>query len=154
MDWGLEAGGLFGVLGGVLFTYRHFQLRNAGKASTAWPTANGRILVSSITEKESWDNGTRYVDHIPTVEYAYDIADKSYLGKSIAHKVFSSLTRLQAQTILDKYPLSATIAVHYKPSDPSNAVLEPGMQQSLMLLILGAIFLPVGLLMMWAGANG
>jgi hypothetical protein len=154
MDWGLEAGGVFGAVVGALFTFRHFQLRSAGKASVAWPTVPGRILVSGITEKESWDNGTRYVDNIPTVEYAYDIANKSYLGKSIAHKVFSSLTRVQAQTILDKYPLSTTVAVHYMPSDPSQSVLEPGVQQSLTLLIMGVIFLPIGLLMMWAGSNG
>jgi hypothetical protein len=154
MNWGLEAGGLFGAAVGVLCLYRHFQLQSAGKASVGWPIAPGRILVSKITEKESWDNGIRSVDNIPTVSYAYDVAGNSHSADKIAYKIFLNMTQIQAQSVLDKYPVGAAVSVHYQPSDPSQSVLETGAQSTMVQLIIGVIFLPLGLLLMWAGSNG
>jgi Protein of unknown function (DUF3592) len=154
INWGLEAGGTVGVGVGILFIYRHFQLRGVGKTSTAWPKIASCIVTSVITEKESWEGRTRYVDNIPTVEYTYDVDRKSYSGDNIAYKVFSSLTRPAAEKILEKYPIGATVDVHYNPSNPSQSVLEPSMQQPMTLLVLGLIFLPIGLLMMMVGGLG
>jgi hypothetical protein len=107
-----------------------------------------------ITEKESWDNGVRSVDNIPTVRYAYDVGGNSHSADKIAFKVFLNMTQLQAQTVLDKYPVGAAVGVHYQPSDPSQSVLETGVQSTMVQLIVGVIFLPLGLLLMWAGSNG
>jgi hypothetical protein len=148
MDVAWEVGAAVGAGIGIFSIYRYFQLRSVGKASAAWPKTAGRIVKSAITERKSDNEGES--DNIPTLEYTYDVDRNNYSGNNISYKVIS-LTRPAAEKILEKYPIGATADVYYNPSKPSQSVLEPGVHQPPMtLLIVGSILLPISLLaMLW-----
>jgi hypothetical protein len=94
-----------------------------GVDSTAWPAVEGIVLDSAIAADR--DDGRQRFR--PVVRYRYEVAGQRYEGSRIqwaAKEGFRKYTR--ARRTLDRYRAGSAIKVHYDPSRPGMAVLQPG----------------------------
>jgi hypothetical protein len=90
--------------------------------SKAWPAVDGVVVDSAIAADR--DEGRQRFR--PVVRYRYEVAGQRYEGSRIqwaAHQGFSKYTR--ARRMLDRYRSGSAIKVHYDPSRPGTAVLQP-----------------------------
>ena len=91
--------------------------------STAWPAVNGVVLDSAIAADR--DGGRQRFR--PVVRYRYEVDGQRYEGsriQSAAKEGFRKYTR--ARRLLDRSRAGSAIKVHYDPSRPGMAVLQPG----------------------------
>jgi hypothetical protein len=94
-----------------------------GADSTAWPAVKGVVVDSAIAADH--DGGRQRFR--PVVRYRYEVDGRRYEGsriQSAAEDGFRKYTR--ARRMLDRYGTGSAIKVHYDPSRPGTAVLQPG----------------------------
>ena len=106
---------------GLILAGRHTLRRGAD--SKAWPAVEGVVIDSAIAADR--DGGCQRFR--PTVRYRYEVAGQRYEGSRIqwaAKEGFRKYTR--ARRMLDRYRAGSAIKVHYDPSRPGMAVLQPG----------------------------
>ena len=99
------------------------QTLRRGADTKAWPAVEGVVLDSAIAADR--DEGRQRFR--PVVRYRYEVAGQRYEGSRIqwaAHQGFRKYTR--ARRMLDRYRAGSAIKVHYDPSRPGLAVLQPG----------------------------
>lgn len=107
--------GFFLVFGGLGLFDVAVEARR-GRASLAWPTAQGEIVRSDIVR------GRRSGEAV--IRYAYTVDGRAYEGW---RKYF--IRRGDGRTRSDwvrQYPEGRTVPVHYDPDDPEISALEPG----------------------------
>ena len=124
---------LFIVAGGVMSFFGVRQFTQA-KASPAWPTVTGVITVAELGKQmgNERDESTTYSADI---SYDYLVNDRSYVNGAVSFDGVKSSDPSTARRILKRYPVGKQVTVYYNPSDPQDAVLEPG-------LTAGSWFLP------------
>jgi len=94
-----------------------------GTDTKAWPAVEGVVLDCAIAADR--DEGRQRFR--PVVRYRYEVAGQRYEGSRIqwaAKEGFRKYTR--ARRMLDRYRTGSAIKVHYDPSRPGMAVLQPG----------------------------
>lgn len=125
----------FVLLCGAFAVYVGIQdvLRAAG--TTRWPSVDGTIVRSLVAspEQPSSSGSTKYRADV-VYEYAVDGADLT--GNRITTADFATNDHSVIQGIVDRYPVGRIVAVHYRPDDPRESVLEPGLR-ALSFLIAG-----------------
>jgi hypothetical protein len=87
----------------------------------------------------------------PVINYVYRVNGRDYYGSGLTAD-WSQLhsSREAAQKIADARPVGHDVAVYYDPARPSTAVLTRGKEAvPTFVLVVGAIFLSVGVLMTW-----
>ena len=97
------------------------SIRRAAE-SEAWPAVDGIIIESTVAAKREGRQLYR-----PMVRYRYEVGGECYEGSRIqwaAREGFRKYTR--ARRMLDRYRAGSAIKVHYDPSRPGMAVLQPG----------------------------
>lgn len=140
----LTVGGAALILFGINFLWE-------GYASKKWSVASGEIQSVHIKRDISRSNTTTTERHYLTITYHYEVEGIRYTGDryslgdgSTASKRFS--VRSQAIAEKAKYPIGGAIAVYYKPTEPSSAILKPGINWGTTVpLILGLFFFPSGM---------
>lgn len=144
MNFVIIFGLFFFVVGVALFVAAVVQ-GNKAKAAQEWPTTPGRILYVGLQENTSSDsdNGTSYT-YEPKVTYEYTLMGQRYTADRIAFGTMSYDYRTASKKIAP-YQQDATVTVHYDPSDPSKAVLEPKSAGAVVLYLLGSLFTVIGL---------
>jgi hypothetical protein len=115
-------GATIALLGACALIYTVLQLRHAA-ASEHWPSAEGRILTSSVQTLHRVKHGPVYE---PDVKYEYRVGDTALRANRVQFVQRSYPWEDQAQEIVDRYPVGATVTVRYDPQHPKRAVLEPG----------------------------
>ena len=107
-----------------------FSGRSIYRAATSsyWPIARGTII-------KSWVGGggrRGYYEFRPYASYEYTVDGEHhtsnnihYYGKSFMWYPFSSAHK-KAKKVTSRYPQGQTVDVYYCPSDPSVAMLVPG----------------------------
>jgi hypothetical protein len=129
-------------IGASWLSFGAFHLMRAN-ASLTWPQAEGAIL-SSQAKRENPDNKL----YTPRIQYSYSVGAKSYTGSRLRYGVALALPLPESQEIVRAYPPRAAARVHYKPDDPAESVLEPGLNPQVWeWLYGGALFLGGGLFM-------
>ena len=118
--WGLAIGLLLIIWGG-LWGFAGISSTQQARESREWPTVEGQILSSWVSEGELRDPPSYYAH----VNYSYVVNGVQYDGKRISFGI-SHGSRNYAESIIDKYPAGKLVPVHYDPSDPTVAVLEVG----------------------------
>ena len=145
----------FGVGIGVSFWIGLPKIQKA-KASVDWPSVQGEVKSSRITESRDND-GTTYgheVIYTYTVENEKLENDIVWFGGDV-----KTSSRGMARDTVKKYPAGKEVSVHFNPEDPQISVLEPGAFKSTYFLFLfGFIFSCAGFFMllgaMWNLAKG
>lgn len=135
---------LVGGLGIFLMIMSLLSLQQ-GKEARSWKVVAGRIVRSSLEEKRvdtNYGDGMRRaeVGYLPRVEYQYRVGDETLTGQRIS-LVEKQYTQKSGQKALEKYPIGATVQVHFNPENPQEAVIETGTVLSSLIFMLGGIAL-------------
>ncbi|MCA9270730.1 MAG: DUF3592 domain-containing protein, partial [Planctomycetales bacterium] len=141
---GLILGALFAVIGYfVAFTFGKPILDNAN-ASRDWPSAPGVITRSEVATARS--NGKTMYSF--DVVYRYSVDGREFTSSNVFFGGNGSSSHSTgAHKVAARYPRGGKVDVYYDPSEPANAVLEPGAHwQSYAVFGAGLIFLVVGAL--------
>jgi hypothetical protein len=102
------------------------------KVSGDWPAVDGKILVSQIEtvkqERRAIERTDDYrVEHLLTLNYNYSMGGKAYQGTRIlatGPNVFND--HQGAQSMMERFPVGATVPVYVNPKNPADACLITG----------------------------
>jgi hypothetical protein len=134
-----------------------------GSESASWPTARGEVLVSEVQSRmesteSSRGTGSRRKRTTSTtrvywaeLKYSYSVDGASFEGERVDYGMESrSSKRTRADEIVALYPVGEEALVYYDPTDPSEAVLEPGVAGSAIAFpLIGAVLALIGLVMLF-----
>lgn len=134
MIWGARAvAAVFAFAGIVAVVVLGVPMIAMGVVSSNWDTTTGIIEVSQIhAESQASRNRkgpgpSRYWIYTPQVVYRYEIDGRSYTSDRIAAGVVAAHTEVgPVKKFLAKYPVGNEVTVHYDQSNPTLALLEPG----------------------------
>lgn len=134
-------------LGGLLFIgIAVFRSLKAKKAAETWPTVPGSVMSSEVTIQRSHNSkGHTTINYLPKVTYEYQISGQKYNGDSIGFGT-ATFGKQKADNIVAAYPQGSQVNIHYNPTDPSNAVLEPKSVGGGYLIVLGIIMIAIGIM--------
>ncbi len=113
--------------------------------SWSWPTANGVISLSTISERENDEGGTTYK---ADVRYRFQVDGRSFRGDTLAFGCFGA-PRAFAVKDSGQYTKGEEVSVYYDPSNPNISVLDPGVHASTWLMF--SMFLLLGLALVGVG---
>lgn len=108
------------IIAGGLWVFTVLYLAVQAVQSRHWPTAAGRITLSVPKELTGREDSERI-----RIEYVYEVDRITFTGTRVR---FVSISRpKEVETYLARYSVGKQVRVYYKPGDPSDAVLEPGL---------------------------
>lgn len=93
---------------------------------------SGTITQSGVVRHEDSDGDTYSVD----IRYTFDVDGTRYEGARYSYSVVSSSDRSWADRIVAEYPVGATRDVHYKEGQPTESVLQPGVDGSTLMMLM------------------
>jgi hypothetical protein len=112
------------ILGGLgYFLYKRSQQSGAARqVAQSWPSTSGTVLMSSVQSRRTGRSNSIY----PVVVYQYEVNGKTYQGQIIkaGEQFLNVRVAGQAQATVARYPIGASVAVYYNPSNPSESALE------------------------------
>jgi len=94
--------------------------RRLERGSRQWPSTTGRVVQSGTTQV---DNGES-MSYRARVRYEYAVGNQRYVGDRISLRGAESIFSKVIQSIVERYPVSASVKVFYDPQQPNMAVLE------------------------------
>jgi len=121
-------GVLFFAAAGLVTLMFVVSERRKATAATRWPTATGTVLSSFAEARRTLaaeKRGQSVVVWSPVVEYSYRVLDRDYHGSRVAFGAAAAGARELAERTVARYPVGQVVTVHFNPSNPSFAVLEP-----------------------------
>jgi len=138
---------LAAIAGGLIFIFIGIaQKRAAKKAAETWLTVPGVILSSGVNEHRSRNSkGHTTTTYRPYVSYRYEVMGLPYTGNQLGFGT-AGYGHGKAMSVIGAYPQGAPVTVHYDPADPSKAVLETKDVGGGSFVVVGIIFLVVGVL--------
>lgn len=111
----------------------------------SWPSVQGTITRSEVDAVRSNKTTTYGLK----VAYTYSVDGQQYEGSKARPSMWRTGDRGFAEELVARYPLGATIPVYYRPGQPSEAVLETGMDGSQLFTLM--LLMPFNLVMLWLG---
>jgi hypothetical protein len=130
----------FVILGAMALCYGTIVIIRA-KASTHWPTVQGKVIFASMRTDSGGDNTTYHAD----IQYDFCVDGVTFTGKRVAYGDYGSSDTQHAERVLSRYPVGTKVAVYYMPDRPEECLLEPGLRfQSLSIMGFGLLFFAVG----------
>jgi hypothetical protein len=143
MEWQDIVASLVFTAGGCLCFVALIYLYLKGRRSEKWPSAPGKVV---STEIKHWkdDDGDRFD---PKLTYEYSVNGTTYTSSRIRPVHWICRRQEEAADMLRPYPLDRSVTVWFEPSDPTDALLEPGRlhrAEILVLLVLGLGFIAAG----------
>jgi len=107
-----------------------------GNASASWPTTLGTVLSSQVRKSWSPRGGWSYE---PQVTYEYTVDGGPPLrGTTIRFGATDYSVERDTHQVIARYPVGATVPVHYDPHNPQHTTLEPSVRHRARVII-GAI---------------
>jgi hypothetical protein len=133
----------FGLCGlWILFIF--WDSRRQTAQAARWPTVTGRIVssgVESYTTRVGGRGGNRATYFEAVVEYSYKVKDREYHSTKVAFGANVAGGQGPAEERAARYRPQSDVAVHYDPTNPSNAVLETKVAVGWLMLALAMVFL-------------
>lgn len=117
------------IAGLVLALFGVYMLRRAitryknAVASHLWPTTNGHLADVRLWGKRNIDGEMKDAEKL-AVEYSYEINGLKYTGRSVA---FYTLLYPRTVELAERLSSKSNVKVYYNPKNPSESVLEPGL---------------------------
>jgi hypothetical protein len=120
------------------FVFDVLRLRRRMEASKAWVKVDGAIISSEtkIPPSHVFDDQD---DIDPIIRYRYQVGGQTHESDCVKFGGQPSVSRALAETLVARYPPGARVDIYYNPLDPTNAVLEPGKQDSLVAKLVFAL---------------
>lgn len=133
-------GGLRAIVGGVLTLQRAW-------ASQTWPTTRG-IVQAAAVERLEIDGGPNpnSLTYQAAIRYEFQVDGKIYHGNRVSYGDYGSGNPAHAKALAARYGKGKAVMVHYRAANPQICVLEPGTAYTWVPLIVGLVFLHIGLL--------
>lgn len=123
------------VILGLAMTYLGFTKFKKATNAKSWPVTIGIITDSEVAGA---------IKYYPSITYTYTVDSVVYNSNSISNINFNTKNRSVVEEFLKKYPLGAEIKVYYNGSEPSKALLEPGITMgNVLLFAFGIIVLAI-----------
>lgn len=113
------------LLLGLFIIWQGYSLLKSGSQSKNWPTAEGYIIDSKVSQELHGSKGYKYK---PEVFYSYVVEGKNYSSNSITVEQVLYNTPQKPTKVINTYPSSIKVVVYYSPEDPAFAVLNPGIK--------------------------
>ncbi|MBE9048494.1 DUF3592 domain-containing protein [Pleurocapsales cyanobacterium LEGE 10410] len=117
------------IVGSVLALFGVYMLRHAiasykyAVASLSWPTTDGHLEDVRLWGKRNIGGEMKDAEKL-SVEYSYEINGLNYSGNSAA---FYTLVYPKTVEFAERHSSNRNIKVYFNPRDPSESVLEPGL---------------------------
>jgi hypothetical protein len=126
--WALAILGGLLLITGLLAAPRSILLYLDARRSVGWPTVRGTVTESRVEESSAYarKQGPQKV-YDARVAFTYEVEGAKYT--SARYRVDPKTTYVSlssAEAVVARYPVGSEVQAHYKPGDPSFAVLEPG----------------------------
>jgi hypothetical protein len=103
------------------------------------------VVSPSINAKRFNKGGTTYHAEVP---YEYAVDGQTQSSNQISFGDYGSSDPSHARSVVNKYPPGTVVTVHYSPSNPTQAVLETGINgHAYFVPVFGAIFFGLPLAM-------
>lgn len=123
---------------GIGLTFLGYTKIKKAKDAEKWPVATGIVTVSEV-------GGS--MKYYPSVTYAYTVDSMEYSSNKISNINFNSKNREYVEEFLQQYPLWSEVKVYYNKLEPSEALLEPGVNSgNIWLLAFGLLLIAVPVL--------
>src|SRR5438094_975745 len=91
-----------------------------------WPQADGTVTVSERDRRSKlWD-----------LQYKYTVAGRQYTGTQYAYHTMPIQAETDLLSHMQAYPVGAAVVVSYKPSNPAEAVIRPGLRGETLIVAL------------------
>ena len=111
-----------------------FTMRETSR-SRGWARIDGRVVTSNVTEF----TGKSRTTWRPMVVYSYSVGSGRFMSTRIAFHSMASGNRNDAAKIAARYPAGSRVPVFYDPQDPEQAVLQPG-GNPWVFIVVGGVF--------------
>ena len=126
-----------------------------GFQSRSWPSTEASITQSKVERRTSRSGVDRTTAYHAIVTYEFTVQGTSYKGDRVTSSDMGRDSKT-ANRIVERYPEGSRTSVYYKPGEPSECLLEPGLQGKafiapsigLFILLLGGVFLAAQILVM------
>jgi len=115
------------IILGIVYLVSTFVGRRRQESVADWPTTSGVIRNAYVYRHEKRTSSKTTITYTPVVEYTYLVDGEGYFSNKhdlSAYVDASFEEREKAEAIVAKYPLESSVAVHYNPALPQQAVLE------------------------------
>ena len=134
------------LIAGLACVIANLVQRKRAKEAETWPTVPGVVTSSGLQEERSYDSdsGTS-INYKPVVQYTYTIMGQTFTGDQLSFGNVNYDHRTATKKITP-YPQGAQVMVHYDPDNPLNAVLETKAAGSVVFMIVGIVFMLIGIL--------
>lgn len=117
------------------------------KASVDWPTAQGKVVTSSVESVRSTGSKAKNATYHARILYEFPVDGRTVNGNRVAYGDYGSSSPSHARQMVERYPPGKRITVYYMPGNPQECLLEPGPKaQSWALPLGGLIFVAIGCL--------
>lgn len=122
---GWSAGTLF--FDGFIAYFAYQQWR-----ADSYPATTGTVVSSRLDSHSDGEGGTNYT---AVIRYSYEVNGQVYESDNVRYGMTSSM-RNDAQRTVDAHPYESSVTVYFNPSDPQDAVLQPGISGSELMMAL------------------
>ncbi|SMF09209.1 Protein of unknown function [Alteromonadaceae bacterium Bs31] len=127
---------LFMLVGIIFFIIGCYNLFRAFQ-TYSWPSVQGRIISSGV-ESYTTTYTDRATDRLSEqtvydayIAYEYIVEGARYSNDTVkVGGTIGSNIKAWTRALLNKYPQGKTVNIYYKPTDPTQSVLEKGIQLS------------------------
>jgi hypothetical protein len=112
----------FFMLVGIGVSFLGAKMISEAASSKEWPSVRGTIKSSYLERRKG---GTR-AHFRPKIVYEYRVKGRKYVGQRIRFGQDIEVFIAADRKITERYPKGASVRISYNPVQPSQAVLEPG----------------------------
>lgn len=126
---------MIGTIGAILVAYASVALAKAA-AAAKWPTTQGLILKASVQTEELMRERRETLNFFrPDVLYTYSVNGQEFTSDTLRVGLRSQARSDEARQMAAEYPPGKVVVVHYNPSNPADALLEPAVNSQTMAIV-------------------
>jgi hypothetical protein len=146
---------VFVAIGAMIIRYALGMAKKCTQ-SLSWPSIEGEIAHSAVLYQTNTANSDQEGPTFKAdVAYRYKIKGANYSSSKVSLLDIATSSTGRAQSIVQRYPDKSKVRVYYNPSNPSEAVLEPGAASGLGILYgVGGLFAAFGLIFLVLSLTG
>jgi hypothetical protein len=127
---------VFTLTGGSIASCGVVQIQE-GSAMQSWTRGDATVLTSQVRRQKHTDLDYLVAD----VSYRYSADGREFTNDRIQLGAAIRGTVTELETVINRYPVGATVDVYYDPDSPASAVLERAVPSSSRVLLgIGGLF--------------